>query len=329
MDCNGNIFEKHLARCLNADRPTPNRFMLTFLCSSLIRAVFFSVLLSNLCLLCPSARAAEGMTSMALPDWPRILEANQERLAQVESDQAATEVFVGQIGPAAALNDAAATIRAKGIPAKLAKELLVQEITRSAQRLVAALATWQLAERMTRSLVESPGQVAMTVSPSQMEWLLANGPFPSLGEVVKPTDNNNTAATAVAVGRLAQEAGLQAMAEWWRLKTWKDRVRVARGQSRLCGTWQWVIHNHQRHHEEQKLSLIFPPPGKDGTGIPGLSEIIVLGDAVYLRWETEGKTQEDSLLFSKEGQRLEGTFVNSQGGWGSISGKRTASCTLQ
>ena len=329
MDCYGDIFEKHLARCLNADRPTPNRFMLTFLCSSLIRAVFFSVILSNVCLLCPSARAAEGMTSMALPDWPRILEANQESLAHVESDQAATEVFVGQIGPAAALNEAAATIRAKGIPAKLAKELLVQEITRSAQRLVAALAAWQLAERMTRSLVESPGQVAMTVSPSQMEWLLANGPFPSLGEVVKPTDNNNTAATAVAVGRLAQEAGLQAMAEWWRLKTWKDRVRVARGQSRLCGTWQWVIHNHQRHHEEQKLSLIFPPPGKDGTGIPGLSEIIVLGDVVYLRWETEGKTQEDSLLFSKEGQRLEGTFVNSQGGWGSISGKRTASCTLQ
>jgi len=131
----------------------------------------------------------------------------------------------------------------------------------------------------------------------------------------------------VAVGHLSQEAGRQAMEEWWRLKTWKDRVRGMRGQSRLCGTWQWVIHNHQRHHEEQKLSLIFPPPGRDSTPIPGLSEIVVLGDVVYLRWERDGKVQEDSLLFSKEGQRLEGTFVNSQGGWGSVSGKRTASCT--
>ena len=29
---------------------------------------------------------------------------------------------------------------------------------------------------------------------------------------------------------------------------------------------------------------------------------------------------------AKKDQRLEGTFVNSEGGWGSISGKRTAGC---
>ena len=303
--------------------------MLTLTCYLGLRAVFFLIILSNLFLLSLSAHAAE-LASTALPDWPRILEANREGLSKVASDQAAMEVFIGQVGPAAALNDVTATLGAKGIPAKLAKELLVQEIAKSAQRLVAALATWQLADRLTRSLVELPGQETMAVSPSQMEWLTANGPFPSLDEAVKPSvAGDSMAASAVAAGKLAQEAGLQAMAEWWRLKTWKDRVRVARGQSRLCGTWQWVIHNHQRHHEEQKLSLIFPPPGKDGTGIPGLSELIVLGDVVYLRWETEGKTQEDSLLFSKEGQRLEGTFVNSHGGWGSISGKRTASCAMQ
>ena len=34
-----------------------------------------------------------------------------------------------------------------------------------------------------------------------------------------------------------------------------------------------------------------------------------------------------AVEFSKEGKGLEGTFVNSQGGWGSISGKRTAGCT--
>ena len=307
--------------------------MLTITCPSLTwqrpNAVAFLIILLELFLLSPSAGAAEGVASAALPDWPRFVVTYQDRLATLDSDQAAIEFFVGQIGPAAALNDAAATISAKGIPVKLAKELLVQEITRSAQRLVAALTAWHVAERVTRSLAESTVQAGASISSTQMEWLMANGSFLSLTEVVKPIGSGDHTVPALAAGRLAQEAGQQAMAEWWLLKTWKDRVRVARGKSRLCGTWQWVIHNHQRHHEEKKLSLIFPPAGKDGTGIPGLSEIIVLGDTVYLRWEMEGKTQEDSLLFSKEGQRLEGTFVNSQGGWGSISGKRTASCTVQ
>ena len=294
------------------------------------QAVWFLIILFNLCLLTLSVHAAEDVASPALPDWSHILETNRELLSKVESDPVALRIFIGQVGPAATLNDAAATLGAKGIPPKFAKELLLPEITKSAQRLVAALGAWQLAHEITRSVVDGPGQEAMTISPSQREWLMANGPFPSLEEAVKPVSSGDSrAATAVGAGRLAQEAGLQTMAEWWRLKTWRDRVRLARGQSRLCGTWQWVIHNHQRHHEERKLSLIFPPAGKDGTGIPGLSELIVLGDAVYLRWETDGKTQEDSLLLSKEGQRLEGTFVNSQGGWGSISGKRTASCTVQ
>jgi hypothetical protein len=114
--------------------------------------------------------------------------------------------------------------------------------------------------------------------------------------------------------------------EWDRIRNWKDRVRGLRGQARLCGTWQWIIHNHQQHHQEQKLSLLFPPAGNTQATLPGLVETIVLGENVYLRWEIDGRVQEDSLQFSKEGQRLEGTFVNSQGGWGSISGKRTAVC---
>ena len=61
-------------------------------------------------------------------------------------------------------------------------------------------------------------------------------------------------------------------------------------------------------------------------GVGGPAEIVVLGDVVYLRWEAEGRVQEDSLLLSKEGQRLEGTFVNNAGGWGAITGKRTAAC---
>ena len=115
--------------------------------------------------------------------------------------------------------------------------------------------------------------------------------------------------------------------EWDRLRNWNGRVRELRGQARLCGTWQWIIHNHQKNHQEQKFSLLFPPAGQTQGTRPGLVETVVLGENVYLRWEIDGRVQEDSLQFNKEGQRLEGTFVNSQGGWGSISGKKTASCT--
>ena len=277
----------------------------------------------------PAAFVAAGEPgSESLPDWAQITDANQERLAAVESDQAAKEIFLGAIGRAAALHDVAGTLAVQGMSPKLAKELMVPQVTTSVHRLVAALVAWRLADRIMQSLEGKSARANIVIGPSQAAWLTANGPFPSLNDTIQRWDAaDSSAAIGVAVGHLAQEAGRQAMEEWWRLKTWKDRVRGVRGQSRLCGTWQWVIHNHQRHHEEQKLSLIFAPPGKDGAQLPGLSEIVVLGDVVYLRWEREGKIQEDSLLFSKEGQRLEGTFVNSQGGWGSISGKRTASCT--
>lgn len=271
---------------------------------------------------------ADETGALSLPDWAKIMETHQERLARVDSDQGAREVFVGAIGRSADLHDVAGTLAVQGMSSKLAKELMVPQITTSAQRLVSALIAWRLADRMLQSLEGKGARTDIVLPPSQVAWLTANGPFPSLNDAMKLWEVEDTsAAVGVAVGHLAQEAGRQTMEEWWRLKTWKDRVRGARGQSRLCGSWQWVIHNHQRHHEEQKFSLVFPPPGRDGTLIPGLTETVVLGDVVYLRWERDGKIQEDSLLFSKEGQRLEGTFVNSQGGWGSISGKRTASCT--
>ncbi|WP_455378441.1 hypothetical protein [Petrachloros mirabilis] len=283
-----------------------------------------------------STAADEGQFP-GVPDWRGLIQAHQEALGKIQSNQSAAELFIGAIGPGALLNDVAAAIAAKGIPPKLSAELLIPEITTSALRLVAALTAWQLSDRITQALTEVPGAKAdsITPSPPQIEWLTANGPFQSLSQAAQqlkaddPRVDKQATSLAVLAGRLAQEAGQQATTEWWKLRTWKDRVRVARGQSRLCGTWQWIVHDHTRHHQEQKLSLIFPPPGITGTGIQGLTEIVVLGDVVYLRWEADGQTQEDSLMFSKEGARLEGTFVNSQGGWGSITGKRTASCTLQ
>ena len=271
--------------------------------------------------------ASEERVSSSPPAWHKFINLHHDRLAQVETDQAALDLFVAAIGRAAEVNDVAATIAAKGLSPQVTKDLLVPEITKSAQRLVAALVAWDIGDRMMRGLEEKSARTDVLTTPSQVAWLTANGPFTSLQEVVRQWDSGDaTAAAGVAAGQLAQDAAQRTMEEWWRLKTWKDRVRTARGQSRLCGTWLWVVHNHQRHHEERKLSLVFPPPGM-GTAIPGLTETVVLGDAVYLRWETDGRIQEDSLLFSKEGQRLEGSFVNSQGGWGSITGKRTATCT--
>ena len=277
-----------------------------------------------------AAAAADDETPESLPDWRQIIATNQERLVHVESDQAARDVFVTTVGRASGLHDVVGTLAVQGLSPKLSRELLVPEITASAQRLVAALAAWRVADRMMESLegMTAGTDGVVSPSPSQLSWLAANGAFPSLDQARRLWESGNrTAAMGVAAGHLAQEAGRRTLEEWWLLKNWKDRVRTTRGQARLCGTWQWVIHNHQRHHEEQKLSLVFPPPGKDGLPLPGLTEIVVLGDAVYLRWERDGKVQEDSLLFSKEGLRLEGTFINSQGGWGSVSGKRTASCT--
>jgi hypothetical protein len=297
--------------------------------STSLRAIGGALLLFGVMHVAMFAQAAAGDgTAESLPDWRQIIATNQERLAHVESDQAARDVFVTTVGRSSGLHDVVGTLAVQGLSPKLSRELLVPEITASAQRLVAALAASLVADRMMESLEGTTPGTDSVVSPSQLSWLAANGAFPSLDQASRLWESGNrTAAMGVAAGHLAQEAGRRTLEEWWRLKTWKDRVRTTRGQSRLCGTWQWVIHNHQRHHEEQKLSLVFPPPGKDGSPLPGLTEIVVLGDVVYLRWERDGKVQEDSLLFSKEGLRLEGTFINSQGGWGSVSGKRTASCT--
>jgi hypothetical protein len=264
-----------------------------------------------------------------------VVQAQAETLQALSDNAAAVALFATKIGPALGLNDVASTLTAKNIPPKVAKELGVQELTASAQRLIANLAAWQSADRITQSLSESASPVAAPPA-SLVNWIQAVTPIPSLaqmtknltqlGEVKPDTAAADRMPLALSAGRLALDAQQRAIAEWWQLKTWKDRVRTVRGRNKLCGTWQWIIHNHQQHHQEQKLALLFPPPGPDYPLAPGLVETVVLGENVYLRWESNGQVQEDSLQFIKEGKGLEGTFVNSQGGWGSISGKRTSDC---
>ncbi len=137
-----------------------------------------------------------------------------------------------------------------------------------------------------------------------------------------------TAQLAALAIRAEAEAEQNARDEWMRLRTWRDRLNEKKGLARLCGTWQWTVHNHQ-NHQEHKMLMVFPPADTPDTNQPTgprPAKIIVLGDTVFLRWEFQIGYQEDSLLFIKDGQRLEGSFTNSAGAWGSITGKRTGSC---
>lgn len=123
-----------------------------------------------------------------------------------------------------------------------------------------------------------------------------------------------------------QEASLAVVREWAWLKGLRDRLRESIALKRLCGTWQWVVHDH-RNHSDHKTVVTFGLIGPDGSDAIKPAEVVVLGDSVYLRWEFGGsQQQEDSLLFVGEGQRLEGSFVNTAGSWGSITGKRLKTC---
>jgi hypothetical protein len=281
-----------------------------------------------------------------MPDFQSVIHAHGARLAEVDSEKEAIDLFAASVGPALHLGDVARTLTAKSLSPKLSKDLLVPEITQVAQKLIGDLAAWHLAGTVQQG-VKDEHLLGLTEklsgSPTRREWLALQGhttwlqSMNELAQILAATEISppvQEGMPQVKLVMLSQQASrlevetLQAAyQDWDRLRGWKDRVRMLRGQARLCGTWQWVIHNHQQHHQERKLSLLFPPPGVDHANLPGLVETIVLGDNVYLRWEIDGQVQEDSLQFVKEGQRLEGTFVNSQGGWGSISGKRTATCT--
>jgi hypothetical protein len=106
----------------------------------------------------------------------------------------------------------------------------------------------------------------------------------------------------------------------------EEQRKAQQAVLRLCGTWQWTIHNH-KNHQEQKTAIVLLPPGTPAPpDQPQPSKMVVMGDAVYLRWEFPQGYQEDSLLLGQDDRRLEGTFKNSAGDWGAITGKRIAPC---
>jgi hypothetical protein len=140
-----------------------------------------------------------------------------------------------------------------------------------------------------------------------------------------------TAHLAAAAVRAEAQSEYQAREYYRGLWDRSDDIRQQKGLARLCGTWQWTVHNHQ-NHQDHKMMISFPSieawESRTANGLRP-ARAIVHGDSVYLRWEFQGGVQEDSLLFGREGQRLEGSFVNSAGAWGSITGKRVSPCEEQ
>ncbi len=249
-----------------------------------------------------------------LPNFEQVVQKHAKTLAAITSEADALKAFTVDLGRALGLQDAALTLQVKSLPASLAKELFVQELQGSASRLVAGLAAWRMARSSWEATktTDTARSTALDVDlAKQRAWLERQG--------ISPLILENLAK------QLEVRAVEQVYVEWTRIHHWKDQVRERRGLARLCGVWQWTIHNHQNHHE-QKLVMTFPPPGAENRSFNGPAEIVAIGDNVYLRWETDGRVQEDSLQFAREGQRLEGTFVNSLGGWGSIAAKRSSIC---
>ena len=292
-----------------------------------------------------TAKADESLPS-STPDFPSIIRTHSDQLGNIDSDKEALNLFVSAIGPSLQMGDVARTLGANPLSAKLAKELLLPELTAAVHRFMGSLAAWRLASTIKQAVrdQQSSTETDRLYGPPQPNaWLAQQGKgswhdsLNQLSDMVASSEwgkgiQGEPAASIPLITVLEKAARLELDAmqasyqEWDWIRSWKGRVRGLRGQARLCGTWQWIIHNHQQHHQEQKLTLLFPPAGNTKATLLGLVETIVLGENVYLRWEVGGRIQEDSLQFSKEGQRLEGTFVNSEGGWGSISGKRTAGC---
>jgi hypothetical protein len=382
----------------------------------MIRAVIISQLLFLVASPAWLAEAAQQETvakafaGTDVPSFGQLVQEQRSLLSSIRSDDAALEAFAKVVGPHLGLADLSAMLRAKALPLKLTKELLLEETTEVTRQFMRGLAVWQLAQQV-QAAVTSPDKAKLSQLQEKLAtepaWLEAEQNYAqgvqsvkklsetlasmrapeaalakvppwyadyvgkldaqSLGDVgladswgtlieekgpkglwehlatsapqeaveqerlsgaqqyfnsrIRPLILREAVATAV---RLERDAALTVHMNWLRLRSWKDRVRTARGYPRLCGTWHWTVHNHQNHNE-QKTLVTFGANGP-GPATPNLAEAVILGDAVYLRWEVDGRVQEDSLLFAKEGQRLEGTFVNSLGGWGAVSGKRTGVC---
>ena len=263
----------------------------------------------------PGARA----DTPAPPDLAPLIERYAQPLTAVTSDAEALALFSSRLAPSL------------GLSASLAPE---QQQT--ASQLVAELAAWRLAAAIRKA---ADADDYATLPPlfqsiaAQRNWLLGNDRFPALRRVLAFSDTlpaGDPALMAHLAGlafRAEAEAERNARLLWDQLQSWNEQLKAKKAAARLCGTWQWTVHNHKNHQELKTVIVLSPPGAPVAPNAPQPSKMVVLGDAVYLRWDFQGGYQEDSLLFVKEGRHLEGTFMTTTGDWGAITGKRVAPCS--
>ena len=125
--------------------------------------------------------------------------------------------------------------------------------------------------------------------------------------------------------QLEAQAHKTAWESWNHIQEWQQSEVLLLAKRRLCGTWKWIIHNHQ-NHGDHKTTMTFASPEESSPPQVQPSTILIHGDTVFLKWIFPQGIQEDSLLFSNRDTRLEGTFTNSMGPHGSISGQRLSPC---
>lgn len=175
-------------------------------------------------------------------------------------------MFTTSVGPALGLKDAAGVLGAR-LPSKMVKELGVPELSQSVSELMSALGTWQFANSLRQETgLSTP---VLPLPTARQDWLRARNQTAAFSDLLRLTKEELDSRTAqgtseprnielrLAAERTAFEASHQAITAWWNIHGWKDRIRQTKGQSRLCGTWQWIIHNHQQHGE-QKSTIVFP-----------------------------------------------------------------------
>ena len=137
-----------------------------------------------------------------------------------------------------------------------------------------------------------------------------------------PIFRGNLLAQIIQLEATAYETAREA---WLHIRQWQQREQTKSAMTRLCGTWQWLVHNHQ-NHGDRKGTITFSPPDQPSPSQLEPTIISIQGDTVYLKWTFPQGVQEDSLLISNHDTHLEGTFKNSLGPHGSISGKRLSTC---
>jgi len=253
------------------------------------------------------------------PPFVPIIERHAQPLASVTSDAEALVLFSSQLAPALNLSTPPAP-----------------DQQQTAGQLVAELAAWRLAAAIRKAADADDHAALPALFQSvavQRNWLLANDRFPALRRLLAFSDTllaGDPARMAHLAGlafRAEAEAERNALLLWERLQSWNEHLKAQKAAARLCGTWQWTIHNHKNHQEHKTVIVLLPPGTPAPPDMPQPAKMVVMGDAVYLRWDFQSGYQEDSLLFVKEGRHLEGTFTATTGDRGAITGKRVALCS--